>query len=1136
MLMQRVAEPSSVYSDPRAYKQSEPLVAVYEYREQSLESGEEVTTSGRTDRNQRHREKQDSLATGGRGSPPTFGMNGYTATQAPPPALYVRALYDYDADDHTSLSFKKGDVIQVLTQLESGWWDGVINDVRGWFPSNYCAIVSGPDDPGDENARADGETSAESGTEDEYDDNQDDDVDSEGNPRDDTTLPLEGTEGNEQEEAAFWIPQATPDGRLFYFNIMTGVSTMELPLETTTLRTEGGPQERTNFNVPDQTRPPPELMARGYERDDDQYDESASEAEGESLRSSLARTRRSMVSDGVSPATSVDSINASPMVKSRYGAGKEFYGNNSGSMSAVQRTMPPLGISATSFANSPGMNNSPAIPRYFLDDGTTIPTTWSRLIDNMRYAIEAYKTAVKSGERAEFVRKAEDISDHLRMLLAAGSGTTDNHSGAPSIISTNKALYPHFREMMSRFSKLVLSSHIASADWPGPDSYTKCLQEADGVLNSIFGYVEVARQQRGEDVPRLVPGFVHGSSFGGHWQNNNIESKDSIVTGFVDDEYERPGEPTTMLDANLIANIDNARRPITLALKRLNEQLYLPDKIITPSNLAIVSDSICESATRVLDIFRPWISLVESVNLAPLGSTFQTPLLVDFSSHKQKVYDGVAELVTSCQAVGSPLSDEWAELHGESLEDRLGTVQSAAKQLDGAISEVTFSLQLLMSAVPNGLSQTAKSDHRLTDGGETYARTHLRVDSLTTRPQLGDIGQSNSYTLGVDDPPEKVRRIPNHDKARRFFGQMPPPTALSGTGADGPKDEESPWFLALDHEAEVFYDNKTDPPQLKSGTLTGLVEQLTRHDRLDSSFNTTFLLTYRSFTTANELFQMLVKRFSIQPPPGLSNQELGTWEQKKQTPIRLRVVNVLKMWFENYWMEGTDDASMALLQSVYQFAKGTIASTKTPGAPPLMSIVEQRMKGQDTSAKKLVLTLTNTAPPPIVPKNMKKLKFLDVDATEFARQLTIIEAKLYGKIKPTECLNKTWSKKIQTGEPELAPNVKALILHSNQLTNWVAEMILSQNDVRRRVIVIKHFVSIADKCRLLNNYSGLTAIISAFGTAPILRLKRTWDQLNQKTAAVLESMRQLMSNTKNFSDYREKLHIANPPCIPFFGE
>ena len=126
------------------------------------------------------------------------------------------------------------------------------------------------------------------------------------------------------------------------------------------------------------------------------------------------------------------------------------------------------------------------------------------------------------------------------------------------------------------------------------------------------------------------------------------------------------------------------------------------------------------------------------------------------------------------------------------------------------------------------------------------------------------------------------------------------------------------------------------------------------------------------------------------------------------------------------------------------------------------------MRGQDASSKRLVLTLnTASTPTPIVPKNIKKLKFLDIDATEFARQLTIIESRLYCKIKPTECLNKTWQKKLVGSEPEPAPNVKALILHSNQLTNWVAQMILTQADVKRRVIVIKHFVAIADVSALL---------------------------------------------------------------------
>lgn len=36
----------------------------------------------------------------------------------------VKALYAYESNDPSSLSFKPDAIIDVLAQLESGWWDG----------------------------------------------------------------------------------------------------------------------------------------------------------------------------------------------------------------------------------------------------------------------------------------------------------------------------------------------------------------------------------------------------------------------------------------------------------------------------------------------------------------------------------------------------------------------------------------------------------------------------------------------------------------------------------------------------------------------------------------------------------------------------------------------------------------------------------------------------------------------------------------------------------------------------------------------------------------------------------------------------------------------------------------------------
>ncbi|KAF9386834.1 hypothetical protein CPC16_007364, partial [Podila verticillata] len=66
--------------------------------------------------------------------------------QTPPPEdidpfIVVRALYPYHSEDTTALSFQQNDLIQVVAQLESGWWYGFCHDARGWFPSNFVEEI-----------------------------------------------------------------------------------------------------------------------------------------------------------------------------------------------------------------------------------------------------------------------------------------------------------------------------------------------------------------------------------------------------------------------------------------------------------------------------------------------------------------------------------------------------------------------------------------------------------------------------------------------------------------------------------------------------------------------------------------------------------------------------------------------------------------------------------------------------------------------------------------------------------------------------------------------------------------------------------------------------------------------------------
>ena len=212
-----------------------------------------------------------------RRSPPI--MNGLLGN-APQPVMFVRALYDYEADDRTSLSFHEGDEIQVITQLESGWWDGVINGVRGWFPSNYCQVITSPEAPKPPGAISDAWARPDSRNGEDHASDSGSDVSDSGSL---VQYPI--ARSGKKTGGDYWVPQATSDGQLYYYNKETGESSMELPLESPSSVTENGPRDGFRLNIPDKTRPPPEMMARGYvDRDGDDSDgNTASENEGEAL-------------------------------------------------------------------------------------------------------------------------------------------------------------------------------------------------------------------------------------------------------------------------------------------------------------------------------------------------------------------------------------------------------------------------------------------------------------------------------------------------------------------------------------------------------------------------------------------------------------------------------------------------------------------------------------------------------------------------------------------------------------------------------------------------------------------------------------------------------------------------------------
>jgi son of sevenless len=105
--------------------------------------------------------------------------------------------------------------------------------------------------------------------------------------------------------------------------------------------------------------------------------------------------------------------------------------------------------------------------------------------------------------------------------------------------------------------------------------------------------------------------------------------------------------------------------------------------------------------------------------------------------------------------------------------------------------------------------------------------------------------------------------------------------------ADKVAADYQPWYLRPNYLAT---DILIEPDgSVRGGTVPALVERLTAHEQVsDPTFGKAFLMTYKSFTTLDEVFDLLVARFHIQPPENLTQLEREDWCKLKQHVIQVR--------------------------------------------------------------------------------------------------------------------------------------------------------------------------------------------------------------------------------------------------------
>ena len=157
---------------------------------------------------------------------------------------------------------------------------------------------------------------------------------------------------------------------------------------------------------------------------------------------------------------------------------------------------------------------------------------------------------------------------------------------------------------------------------------------------------------------------------------------------------------------------------------------------------------------------------------------------------------------------------------------------------------------------------------------------------------------------------------------------------------------------------------------------------------------------------------------------------------------------------------------------------------------------------------------------------------LQLNPVEVSTQLMVEDFTIFRQIEATEYVEDLFEIKSRYGTPNLN-TFSALV---NREMMWVISEIVAEQNIHKRMRVIKQFIKIARQCKETQNFNSMFAIISGLGHGAVTRLKSTWEKLPGKYLRLFQEMQQLMDPSRNMSRYRNLINADNvqPPIIPFW--
>jgi len=312
----------------------------------------------------------------------------------------------------------------------------------------------------------------------------------------------------------------------------------------------------------------------------------------------------------------------------------------------------------------------------------------------------------------------------------------------------------------------------------------------------------------------------------------------------------------------------------------------------------------------------------------------------------------------------------------------------------------------------------------------------------------------------------------------------------------------------------VFEKDQNNNPQIISAEIDTLIEIMTHPSGFDKEVANDFIMSFEMAITAAELLKKIKTRME---------------NNAKNGAIQRSCISFLRLWVSHRPQLFHDET--ALMTDLMDFIKAIAEKNQTDTAIMGFNIFLQSLfdgvhakHTQDVQTRLEQEDLVSAPKPEVLVKRPQDI--LDVHPIELARQMTLIDFKLFKAIKLSEYVLK---------DPSKSQNIRNFSERFNSMNRWISTLICVPETPELRALIIEYFVHVAMSAFVLNNYCAVLQIVTAVHSASVERMLYTYDEVDKTILKYLDLLSTAVSFEHSYRNMRNLLAVSDGACVPYLG-